>query len=95
MRIIKRGALVQFWELHPDSKASLESWYSVVRGAAWKTPAEMKQVYPNADLVGRRTVFNIAGNKYRLIASVNYYTELVFVLFILTHAEYDRGDWKV
>ena len=94
MRIIKRGALVQFWERHLDAKASLESWYGVVRGATWQTPVEMKQIYPNADLVGRRTIFNIAGNKYRSIARVNYQTQRVFVLHILTHAEYDRGGWK-
>ena len=94
VRIIKRGALVPFCERHPDAKASLKSWYAVVRRANWKTPAEMKQVYGNADLVGRRTVFNIAGNKYRLVARVNYQAQRVFVLYILTHAEYDRGDWK-
>jgi len=77
MRIIKRGALERFWRIHPDSKASLESWYSVVRAASWKTPVEMKQVYHNADVVGRRTVFNIAGNKYRLIARVNYRSQRV------------------
>ena len=94
MRIIKRGALEQFWQRHPDARASLESWYAVVRGANWKTPAELKRVYPNADFVGRRTVFNIAGNKYRLIARVNYQSQRVFVLYLLTHAEYDRGGWK-
>ena len=94
MRIIKRGALVQFWERHPDSRTSLESWYAVMRQAAWKTPAEMKRIYASADFVGRRTVFNIAGNKYRLIARVNYRTARVFVLYILTHAEYDRGRWR-
>lgn len=94
MRVIKRGALVQFWERHADAKPSLESWYGVVRQATWKTPADLKSVYPSADLVGRRTVFNIAGNKYRLIARVNYQTQRVFVLYILTHTEYDRGDWK-
>ena len=94
MCIIKRGALVQFWERHPDAKASLESRYGVVRRANWRTPAEMKMVYPNADLVGRRTIFNIAGNKYRLIARVNYQSQRVFVLYIRTHADYDRGDWK-
>jgi mRNA interferase HigB len=94
MRIIKRGALAQFWQQHPDAKAGLESWYAVVRKATWKTPAEMKAVYHNADLVGRRTIFNIAGNKYRLIARVNSQTQRVFVLYILTHLEYDRGDWK-
>jgi len=60
----------------------------------WKTPTEMRTVYRNADLVGRRTIFNIAGNKYRLIARVNYRTQRVFVLYILTHADYDRGEWK-
>jgi mRNA interferase HigB len=94
MRVIKRGALVEFWQEHPDAKANLESWYGVVRKANWKTPAGLRQVYPNADLVGRRTVFNISGNKYRLIARVNYETQRVFVLYILTHAEYDRGAWK-
>jgi mRNA interferase HigB len=94
MRIIKRGALEQFWQKHPDAKASLESWYAVVRTANWKTLAELRQVYPNADLVGRRTVFNIAGNKYRLIARVNHQSQRVFVLYILSHAEYDRGAWK-
>jgi len=94
MRIIKRGALEQFWQRHPDAKASLESWYAVVRRANWKTPAELKQVYHSADLVERRTVFNIAGNKYRLVARVNYQTQRVFVLYLLTHAEYDKGAWK-
>jgi mRNA interferase HigB len=94
MRILKRGALEKFWRDHPDSKSSLESWYGVVRTAEWKTPAGLKQVYPNADFVGRRTVVNIAGNKYRLIARVNYQTQRVFVLYILSHAEYNKGAWK-
>lgn len=83
-----------FYREHSDAKSSLESWYAVVRKADWKTPAELKRVYPNADLAGRRTVFNIAGNKYRLIARVSYQSQRVFVLYILTHAEYDRGAWK-
>jgi mRNA interferase HigB len=94
MRIIKRGALEDFWREHPGAKASLESWYGVVRKANWKTPVELRQIYRTADLVGRRTVFNIAGNRYRLIARVNYETQRVFVLFLLTHAEYDKGAWK-
>src|SRR5580704_10897348 len=91
MRIIKRGALEEFWSRHPEAKASLESWYLVVPKANWRTPAEMKEIYRSADLVGRRTVFNIAGAKYRLIARVNYDTQRVFVLYLLTHAEYDKG----
>ena len=85
---------MQFWREHPDAKSSLESWYVVVRTADWKTPVQLKQVYPNADLVRRRTVFNIAGNKYRLIARVNYETQRVFVLHLLTHPKYDKGTWK-
>lgn len=77
--------------MHPDAKASLESCYAVLRKANWKTPAEMKQVYANADLLGRRTIFNIAGNKYRLIARVNDRKQRVFVLYLLTQAEYDKG----
>ena len=94
MRVIKRGALVRFWQDHPDAQSSLASWYAVVRESEWKTPVELRRVYPSADLVGRRTVFNIAGNKYRLIARVNYRAQRVFVLYILTHAEYDTGAWK-
>lgn len=94
MRIIKRGALEHFWRSHPDSQASLEAWYAVVRQARWKTPAEMRQVYPHADIVARRVVFNIAGNSYRLIARVNYRRQCVFVLYLMSHAEYDKGGWK-
>ena len=92
VRIIKRGALVPFWERHPDAKASLESWYAVVRRANWKTPAEMKQVYGKADLVGRRTVFNIAGNKYRLVVRANYPYRILYVRFVGTHQQYDNID---
>jgi mRNA interferase HigB len=94
MRIIKRAALVRFWSEHPDAKTSLEAWYGVVRKAKWTTPIELKQVYGNADLVGRRTVFNIAGNKYRLIARVNYVSQTVFVLHVLTHSDYDKRARK-
>jgi mRNA interferase HigB len=94
MRVIKRAALEQFWLRHADAKTSLESWFGVVCAANWQTPAEMRWVYPYADIVGRRTVFNIAGNKYRLVARVNYRFQVVFVLYILTHAEYDREAWK-
>jgi mRNA interferase HigB len=94
VHVIKRGTLEEFWRRYPDAKASLESWFSVARTAKWETPAQMKQVYPSADLVGRRTVFNISGNKYRLIARVNFQAQRIFVLHILTHAQYDEGGWK-
>ena len=58
------------------------------------SPAELRLVYPNVDLVGRRTKFSISGTKYRLIARVNYRTQRVFVLHLLTPAEYDKEAWK-
>lgn len=91
---IKRGALEQFWRKHPDAQVGLESGYEIVRQAHWKTPAEMQRVYPHVDVVGRRVVFNIAGNRYRLILRMNYRTQCVFILYVLSHAEYDKGAWK-
>jgi len=92
--VITRRRIDQFGSLHPDSKNGLESWFSLVSRAKWASLAEVRKVYPKADLVGRRTVFNISGNKYRLIARINYRAQVIFVLFILTHKENDRGGWK-
>ena len=72
----------------------LRSWYQVARQAHWQRFTDVRAFYSSADQVGKCTVFHIAGNKYRLIARVNYQTQRVFVLYILTHAEYDRGAWK-
>jgi len=72
MRIIKRGALEDFSRVHPDARASLESWYSVVDKANWQTPAEMKQVYPKADLGGAKNRLQCRGKQVPVIARVNY-----------------------
>lgn len=83
-----------FWEKHPDALPSLSNWYAIAKRARWATFAELKSDFGSADQVGRRTVFNISGNKYRLIARVNYETQKVFVLQLLKHDEYSKGDWK-
>jgi mRNA interferase HigB len=70
------------------------NWYRITKGADWKTLADVRRSFAHADVVGRRTVFNIHGNDYRLVARVNYQTKRVFILHILTHVEYDRGGWK-
>ena len=80
--------------LLPNSCAEPESWYQIVRRADWNSPAEVKKIYPSADQVGRRTVFNISGNQFRLVARINYRIKVVFVLHILTHQAYDKGEWK-
>ena len=94
VRVISKRAITEFVRRHPNAKPGLDQWYEVTRRAQWLTLADVKQVYPHADLVGRRTVFNISGNHFRLIARINYRVQAVFVLFILTHFEYDQGAWK-
>jgi mRNA interferase HigB len=94
MRVISRRQIVEFVREHPTAKPSLEQWYRVVKQATWQSLAEVKRVYPHADLVGRRTVFNIAGNNFRLVARINYRRQAVFILAILTHAEYSKEEWE-
>ncbi len=93
MRIISRKALRVFWEKHSDARQSLQAWYVDVKKARWKSPADIKKVYRNASFVGNnRVVFNIKGNKYRVIVAVQYKFQLVFIRFVGTHQEYDRAD---
>lgn len=92
--MISRKRIRDFIAKYPDSASGLNAWYKVARSAQWHHLADVKQVCPSADPVGRRTVFNVGGNNYRLIARVNYENRKVFVLFILTHKEYDKGVWK-
>jgi len=68
-------------------------WFTLARKATWKTFPELRVTFPSADLVGHHTVFNIGGNKFRLIAAIHYNTQKVFVRFVLTHKEYDLGKW--
>ncbi len=79
---------------HKDAVTALKAWYTVVKKANWQSLAELKRVYPNADLVDRYTVFNIKGNNYRLVTRIVYRSQTVFILAIMTHAEYDLGRWK-
>ncbi|MBK9925491.1 MAG: type II toxin-antitoxin system HigB family toxin [Anaerolineales bacterium] len=94
MHIISRKALIQFWEKYPDSKTSLSRWFKVVKTTEFHTFAELRDVFPSADKVQDWIVFNIGGNKYRLIVSVHFNRGKVYIRHVLTHAEYDRGDWK-
>jgi mRNA interferase HigB len=95
MRIISRKALRQFWEQrqYADSEQPLRAWFREASRADWKSPAEIKDVYRSASIVGNdRVVFNIAGNKYRLVARVNYAYGIVYIRFVGTHRQYDRID---
>ena len=94
MRIISRRALKEFWEKHPDAEGPLRDWYKITSKAQWNSIADTRRDYPHADLVGACTVFNIAGNKYRLVTAIIYGIKRVYVRNLLTHAEYSRGAWK-
>lgn len=92
--MISRAAILNFSAEHADAYAPLLTWYKITKRARWGNLAEVRRDFGTADVVGRRTVFNIKGNRYRLIARVNYLTQRVFILRILTHEEYGKGGWK-
>lgn len=94
MRVISKPAILKFSNEHSDALVPLMNWYRITRRADWNSLADVRNDFGHADVVGRRTVFNIHGNDYRLIARVNYRTKRVFILNILTHADYDKGGWK-
>ena len=99
MRIIKPGAVRERMRRHPASKPAQEGWLAIVKAAKWRNLAELKRTLPRADQVmsdSKRqvVVFNIAGNKFRLIAAVHFNTGIVFALDFLTHAEYSKDRWK-
>ena len=91
MHIIAKPTLQEYWEKHRDAEEALKAWYSEARHAKWKTPDDIKQRYSSADpLPGNRMVFNIKGNKYRLVVKINYRRGVVYIRWVGTHAQYDR-----
>lgn len=94
MHVISRKPLRDFWLQHPDSEASLARWFKIVEHNDFHTFDELRAVFPSADQVDDWVVFNIAGNKYRLIASIHFNRGKVYVRHVLTHQQYSRGGWK-
>lgn len=95
MRVIAKRTLKTFWQQsgQADAQAQLEAWHDIVIKADWKTPQDIKDLFKNASIVANnRVVFNIAGNKYRLVVEIQYQAGIVWVKFIGTHAEYDKID---
>jgi mRNA interferase HigB len=92
--VIGKPAILRFSERYRDGLVPLLNWYRIARRADWGCLADVRRDFAHADIAGRRTVFNIHGNNYRLIARVNYKSKRVFILHILTHAGYSKGDWK-
>lgn len=93
MRVIAKRALREFWEKHPDSEQQLLAWYREASKADWNSPNEIKAKYTSASILKQsRVVFNIYGNKYRLIVEINFPRKWVFIRFIGTHKENDKID---
>lgn len=93
LRIIARRTLREFWKKHADAEQPLRAWYHDAWKADWSSPADVKRVYANASIVGgNRLVFNIGGNKYRLVVAVKYRYRLCYVRFVGEHKAYDRID---
>jgi len=94
LHVISKKKLKEFSFVHPGAEAALDVCYRVAKSSVWGNLQEVRRVYPHADAVGRWTVFNIWGNRYRLIAEIGYRSRVVFVRHILTHSEYDSGEWR-
>jgi mRNA interferase HigB len=94
MHIISRKALSDFWLVHPESQEPLARWFKAVETSTYGNFAELRRTFPSADLVGDLVVFNIGGNRYRLVASIHFNRGKVYVRHVLTHQEYNRGSWK-
>jgi len=99
MRIIKPGTIRDYWRRHPAAQASLEEWLVRTRAGQWNNIIDLRKTFPSADAVivasGRFVVvFNITGNRYRLVTAIHFNTKLVYVLLFLTHAEYSQDIWK-
>jgi mRNA interferase HigB len=94
LHIISRKRLKEAAARHRDIEAPLDVWFRIVKKASWQNLTDVRKTFASADLVNRWTVFNIKGNRYRLIAEINYRFQRVYIRHVLTHAEYDQEKWK-
>jgi len=93
MRVIAKRTLREFWQRHPDARGPLQAWFAEARAADWAKPQDIKDRFARASFVsGNRVVFDMGGNKYRLVVKVNYAYRVVYIRFVGTHSEYDRID---
>jgi mRNA interferase HigB len=94
MHVISYRRLREYAEKHANIRDALNSWYKISTKLVWENLLEVQAVFPKAEAVGNFTVFNIKGNSYRLIVSIDYERKLIYVKYVLTHAEYDKEQWK-
>lgn len=94
MHVITRKRLNEFAKLHPDTKSALIQWYKIIKQNEFASFVELRDRFSSADQVGKLTVFNIGGNKVRLIAAIHYNRQKIYIRAVLTRAEYDEERWK-
>jgi mRNA interferase HigB len=94
MRVITNRRLLEFSAIHHDASGSLQAWRKAMESCNFSSFAELREAFRSVDKVGDLHVFNIAGNKYRLISFLHFDKQLCYIKQILTHAEYDKGAWK-
>lgn len=94
MKIISNSALRAFAAQHPQAQGPLQGWRRVIEKNRFDTWAALKDAFNTVDKVGDLVVFNVGGNKYRLIAHIRFEKQIVYIKAVLTHTEYDRGGWK-
>jgi mRNA interferase HigB len=94
MHVVSHKAIRTFCEEHPNARNAMDHWYRVAKRASWSNFEEVKQSFNTADFVAPYVVFDIGGNKYRLIAEMNFMRRVLFIRRIMTHKEYAKGAWK-
>jgi mRNA interferase HigB len=94
VHVITRKRILEFSRLHPDSRPALEAWHTLVEKTRFLSFPDLRKTFPSADWMSGLVVFNIGGNKYRLIAAIHFNRGKLYIRHILTHAEYDKGGWR-
>ena len=94
MHVISRKRLKEFAATHTDAERSLDAWFRIAKAAEWKSIVDVRCAFPHAEFVDPYTIFNVKGNTYRLIVKIEYLRQQIFIKTLLTHAEYDKDDWK-
>lgn len=94
MHVITRKRLNEFAEKYPETKSALAHWYKAAKQQNFSSFPNLRETFPSADQVGKLTVFNIGGNRVRLITAIHYHRRKIYIRAVLTHEEYDEDKWK-
>ena len=94
MHIISKRKLKEFWEIHPNAETPLLGWFESVKKADWENFSEVRETFRHVDLYRDCVIFDVGGNKFRLITKIRFQKKRVYIRFVLTHLDYDKDLWK-